>query len=71
MTRDATAQKIEILVRRVDDLMRSLSAQIKITSQLRSDHDLSVARIADAVAPDGETTTLSAILASMEPERPE
>ena len=69
--RDATKLKVGILERRVDDLMRSLESQVRITVQLRADHDLSLARLADAVAPDGETTTLSAILASLEPERPE
>ena len=71
MTRDATAQKIEILVRRVDDLTRSLGSQATIVEELRASHEISIRRIADSFNVNGSPDTLAAVLASMEPERPE
>ena len=69
--RDATKVKVGILERRIDDLTRAIGSQATILESLRASHEISIRRIADSFNVNGSPDTLAAVLASMEPERPE
>ncbi len=69
--RDRVTMKLDLLGRRMDDLSRSLESQIAITVQLRSEHNLTIHRLADALRTDEGPVTLATVLASIEPARPE
>ena len=69
--RDATKVKVGILERRIDDLSRALGSQATIVEELRASHEISIRRIADAFNVHNAEVTLPAVLASLEPARPE
>ncbi len=71
MVRNTTEIRFATLEQRIDNLARSLHSQIEITVQLRSDHDLTLHRLADALSTDNGDVALSAVLASIEPARPD